>query len=128
MKNKIFTVILGLLSTMGIYAQQPKDTVLTRQLELEREFNPTLQDANKINSLPAIHEPQVSKANRAYATWATHATPPLEIALSQPGKIMTDIPFSLQKGYLFLNAGNYANIDGALGYRFLDGEIDKLSF
>ncbi|MGV8963238.1 MAG: hypothetical protein ACOH2V_07645 [Candidatus Saccharimonadaceae bacterium] len=127
MKNKIFTVILGLLSTMGIYAQQPKDTVLTRQLELEREFNPTLQDANKINSLPAIHEPQVSKANRAYATWATHATPPLEIALSQPGKIMTDIPFSLQKGYLFLNAGNYANIDGALGYRFLDGEIDKLS-
>lgn len=128
MKKNIFTVILGLLSTMGVYAQQPKDTVLTRQLELEREFNPTLQDANKINSLPAIHEPQVSKANRTYANWTTRATPPLEIALPQPGKIMNEIPFSLQKGYLFLNAGNYANIDGAFGYKFLDTQKDNLNF
>lgn len=41
---------------------------------------------------------------------------------------MTDIPFSLHKGYLSLRAGNYANIDGALGFRFLDSETDKLNF
>lgn len=128
MRKNIFTVILGLFTTLSLYAQTPKDTTLTRQLELEREFNPTLQDANKINSLPAIREPQVTKANTDYATWATRATPPLEIALPKPGKIMTDIPFSLYKGYVKLNAGNYANIDGALGYRFLDSQSDKLNF
>jgi len=128
MKKNIFAVIIGLLATFGMHAQQLKDTTLTRQLELQREFNPTLQDANKINSLPAVREPQVTKANTDYATWTTRATPPLEIALSQPGTIMTEIPFSLQKGYLKLNAGNYANIDGALGFRFLDGESDKLNF
>ena len=128
MRKNIFTVILGLLTTIGVYAQVPKDTVLTRQLELDREFNPTLQDANKINSLPAIREPQVTKANTDYATWTLRATPPLEIAMPKPGSIMTDIPFSLYKGYVRLNAGNYANIDGALGYRFLDSETDKLNF
>lgn len=128
MRKNIFTVIVGLFSTIALFAQTPKDTVLTRQLELEREFNPTLQDANKINSLPAIREPQVPKANTDYATWSTRATPPLEIALPKPGEIMTDIPFSLHKGYLSLRAGNYANIDGALGFRFLDSETDKLNF
>ena len=128
MKKNIFAVILGLLSTFGMHAQEIKDTVLTRQLELQREFNPTLQDANKINSLPAVREPQVKKANTDYAAWTTRATPPLEIALPKPGKMMTDIPFSLQKGYIKLNAGNYANIDGALGYRFLDSASDKLNF
>ncbi len=128
MRKNIFTVMVGLWSTIALFAQLPKDTVLTRQLELEREFNPTLQDANKINSLPAIREPQVPKANTDYATWSVRVTPPLEIALPRPGKIMTDIPFSLQKGYISLHAGNYANIDGALGYRFLDTNTDKLNF
>ena len=128
MKKNIFTVIVGLFTIFGMQAQALKDTVLTRQLELQREFNPTLQDANKINSLPAVRQPQVTKANTDYAIWSMRATPPIEIALPQPGKIMTDIPFSLQKGYLKLNAGNYANIDGALGFRFLDSETDKVNF
>lgn len=128
MKKNIFTVIVALFTILGVQAQALQDTVLTRQLELQREFNPTLQDANKINSLPAVREPQVTKANTDYAIWTTRATPPIEIALAQPGTIMTDIPFSLQKGYVKLNAGNYANIDGALGFRFLDSETDKVNF
>ena len=128
MKKNIFIVIVGLLLTGSLHAQQQKDTVLTRQLELQRDFNPTLQDANKINTLPAVRVPQVTKANTAYATWSTRATPVLEISLPAPGEVMTEIPFSLQKGYVSLNAGNYANIYGALGYRFLDNKNDKLNF
>ena len=128
MKKNIFALILGLFATFGLSAQALQDTILTRQLELQREFNPTLQDANKINSLPVVRQPQVTKANTDYATWAIRATPPIEIALPKPGKIMTDIPFSLHKGYLKLNAGNYGKIEGALGYRFLDSESDKLNF
>ena len=128
MKKNIFVVIVGMLLTLSLHAQQQKDTVLTRQLELQRDFNPTLQDANKINTLPAVREPQVTKANTTYATWATRATPALEISLPNPGSVMTEIPFNLQKGYVTLNAGNYANIYGALGYRFLDKKNDKVNF
>lgn len=127
MKKYIFAVTLGVLSIFYTQAQALQDTTLTRQLELQREFNPTLQDANKINSLPAIREPQVKKANTDFAPWSMRATPPLAIALSQPGDIMTEIPYNLQKGYIKLNAGNYANINGALGFRFLDTESNKLN-
>ena len=128
MKKYIFALILGLFTTFGLYAQALQDTTLTRQLELQREFNPTLQDANKINSLPVVRQPQVAKANTDYAPWTTRATPPLEIALAKPGKIMTDIPYNLQRGYVKLNAGNYGNIDGALGVKFIDSQTDKLNF
>lgn len=127
MKKYIFTLTAGLLLTSGIFAQQ-KDSLLRRQMELEREFNPTLRDANKINTLPSIPQPIVKKANTAYATWAGRTTPQLEIALAKPGEIMTDIPFNTKKGYVELNAGNYANINGALGYRFLDTKKNTLSF
>lgn len=124
---KKYIVIAALLASTGVFAQQ-QDSLLRRQMELERDFNPTLLDANKITSLPALREPTVQKANTNYSTWAGRATPPLEIALPRPGTIMTEIPFSTKKGYITLNAGNYANIDGALGYRLLDTEKNNLSF
>ena len=124
---KKYILVVALLIPMGIFAQQ-QDSLLRRQMELEREFNPTLQDANKINSLPSVPQPTIKKANTGYSLWAGRTTPPLEIAIPQPTDIMTDIPFSLKKGYISLGAGNYANIDGALGYRLIEKEKSNLTF
>ena len=125
--KKTFVIIAILLFTTGIFAQT-QDSLLRRQMELEREFNPTLMDADKINSLPALREPTVQKANVNYSTWAGRVNPPIEIALPYPATIMTDIPFSTKKGYLFLNAGNYANINGAFGYKLVEDNKNNLSF
>ena len=125
--KKTFVIIAILLFTTGIFAQT-QDSLLRRQMELEREFNPTLMDADKINSLPALREPTVQKANVNYSTWAGRVNPPIEIALPYPATIMTDIPFSTKKGYLFLNAGNYANINGAFGYKLVEDDKNNLSF
>ena len=125
--KKTFVIIAVLAMSTALFAQT-QDSLLRRQMELEREFNPTLMDADKINSLPALREPTVQKANTNYSTWAGRVTPPIEIALPQPGSIMTDIPFSTNKGYLFFNAGNYANLNGAFGYRLIDNEKHNLSF
>ncbi|OJV38188.1 MAG: hypothetical protein BGO33_05790 [Bacteroidia bacterium 43-41] len=122
-----YILITALLVSAGIFAQQ-RDSLLRRQMELEREFNPTLQDANKINSLPSVPQPTIKKANTGYSPWAGRTTPPLEIAIPKPTDIMTGIPFSLKKGYISLGAGNYANIDGALGYRLIENEKSDLSF
>ena len=124
--KKTFVIIAVLAMSTALFAQT-QDSLLRRQMELEREFNPTLMDADKINSLPALREPTVQKANTNYSTWAGRVTPPIEIALPQPGSIMTDIPFSTNKGYLFFNAGNYANLNGAFGYRLVDNEKHNLS-
>lgn len=106
---------------------QSQDSLLTRQLELDRDFNPTLLESNKINSLPMLREPVVQKANTNYSTWSINATPPLEIAIPRPGTINTQIPYSTEKGYLYFAGGNYSNMDGAFGFRIIDNEADKLS-
>lgn len=124
---KKYILVATLLISTGVFAQK-QDSLLRRQMELEREFNPTLQDANKINSLPSVPQPTIKKANTGYSSWAERTTPPLEIAVPRPTDIMTAIPFNLKKGYISLNAGNYANIDGALGYRFIDNEKSRLAF
>src|SRR5690554_2445559 len=125
--RKTYITLAALALAAGMFAQT-QDSLLRRQMELERDFNPTLLDANKITSLPTLREPTVQKANTNYSTWAGRATPPLEIALPRPGDIMTAIPYSTKKGYLSFHAGNYANIDGALGYRILDDQKNRLAF
>lgn len=127
-KMKLYMLIAGmLLSASSLFAQK-QDSLLRRQMELEREFNPTLQDANKINSLPALQQPAIKKANTDYSTWAGRTTPPLEIATPQPGNAMTEIPYDKKRGYVGLSAGNNGNIDGILGYRLLNEEANKLNF
>lgn len=125
--KKIYIVIAILALSAGSFAQT-SDSLLRRQMELERDFNPTLLDADKINSLPALREPVVQKANTNYSNWTGRTTPPLEIALPRPGNIMTEIPYSKKKGYLSFNAGNYANLDGAFGYRIVEDEKNNLAF
>ena len=121
MKKYILPIAAGLLLTTAVFAQtQPADTLLRRQLELDREFNPTLMEVQKINSLPALPPPTVHRANTNFSTWAGRAIPPMEIALPSPGTAMTEIPFQRRRGYVWLNAGNYANVDGALGYRLVE--------
>src|SRR5690554_84892 len=124
--RKIYTIIAALTLSAGLFAQT-QDSLLKRQMELEREFNPTLLDADKINSLPALREPTVQKANTNYSTWAGRIAPPLEIALPRPGNIMTEIPYSMKRGFLFFNAGNYANLNGRLGYRLVENEKHNLA-
>lgn len=126
MRKIIYIIAVGALMTSGIWAQS-QDSLLTRQMELDRNFNPTLLESNKINSLPTLREPVVKKANTNYSSWNVNATPPLEIAIPRPGTINTDIPYSKERGYIYAAGGNYANIDGIVGYRILDKEKDKLA-
>lgn len=127
MRRIIYIIAMGAIMTSSLWAQS-QDSLLTRQMELDRNFNPTLLESNKINSLPTLREPVVQKANTNYSTWNVNATPPLEIAIPRAGTINTQIPYSKERGYIYLSGGNYANIDGVVGYRILDKEQDKLAF
>ncbi|MDR1518437.1 MAG: hypothetical protein LBS52_10220 [Dysgonamonadaceae bacterium] len=127
-KIKSYMLIAGIvLSASHLFAQK-QDSLLRRQMELEREFNPTLQDANKINSLPALQQPTIKKADTHYSTWAGRTTPPLEIAMPKPGNAMTEIPYDDKRGYAGVGVGNNGNIDGIFGYRLIDKTADKLNF
>lgn len=123
----IISSIIAVYAIQSIDAQTAaKDTLLNRQVSLEREYTPTIQDASKINTLPALHEPQ----KKQYDIRFENAAPSVNFA-SYPigdtgsGDIRTGITSSKQRGYLNFGAGMYSNLEGALGYRIVDAPNDQ---
>lgn len=120
--------ILGIGTIAGSVNAQTaaKDTLLNRQVSLERAYTPTIQDASKINTLPSLHEP----AKKQYDIRFEQAAPTVNFdkyPIGDPGSgdIRTNIDFSKQRGYFTFGAGMYSNLEGALGYRIVDGEKDQ---
>lgn len=58
-------ILLGIAFTalpVSILAQtQPKDTTVNRTVVVEQQYNPDIMDASKVNVLPKVEEPTVSK-------------------------------------------------------------------
>lgn len=133
MNNKIYKTFIasilvsGLLS-VNISAQTAaKDTTLNRQVSLEREYTPTIQDATKVNTLPALHQPE----KKQYDIRFENAVPAVNFAsypIGDPGAgdIQTAVDYSRHRGYFSFGAGMYTNLEGALGYRVVDGKNDRL--
>lgn len=124
-----FVSIVGLvLVSTNMSAQTvAKDTTLNRQVYLEREYTPTIQDASKVNTVPALHKPQ----KRQYDIKFEEAIPSISFSSyavgdTGSGDIQTKINYSKHRGYLTLGAGLYSNVEGALGYRVVDSSRDQL--
>lgn len=63
--------ILFILFTFGAVvslAQVKEDSIINRNITIEREYRPVIQDAGKINSLPFFIEPKVAKTTPEYTT------------------------------------------------------------
>ncbi len=120
------TLIYGSISVL--HAQSgAKDTTYTRQISVERDFNPTLQDANKINALPSLYEPTVKKSNSPLATWITSGSPKLlQLTNTNAGNFGTDIAHDKNLGYAGLRLGTHGNIEGEAGYQAISNETTKL--
>lgn len=127
-KTSIAVVLFSGLFSMGISAQTAKkDTTLNRQVNLEREYTPTIKDASKVNTLPSLHRPE----KKQYDIRFENAIPTVDIhsyPIGNPGSgnIQTNIDYSKHRGYFRFGAGMYTNLEGALGYRIVDGENDRL--
>ncbi|MDL2282632.1 TonB-dependent receptor, partial [Parabacteroides sp. OttesenSCG-928-G06] len=114
-----------LLVSLGAAAQE--ETNLTREMTLEREYDPTVQDANKVNSLPKVKEPEIRKIPIDYAATTIPGFPSKEVTLLPSGNIATDMEYNKRRGYLNLGVGNYTNINGDLGYHILSTPKDQLN-
>jgi hypothetical protein len=107
-------------------AQEPDQNV-NREMTLEREYDPSVQDANKVNQLPEIWEPVVNKRPIDYATFAIPADPKKEFSRLPSGNLMTEVPHNHKQGYFHFGGGMFMNFDGDAGYHILDNEKDHLN-
>ena len=125
-KAIVSTVICFIAITAN--AQNKSDSAtFNRQILVERDYTPSLQDASKINSMPDVFKPVIPKQQ------ANFLDQPPAISLrknllgnADPGEIATNIDFSKKRGYLNLGGGTNANLDGAFGYQLVNAENDKL--
>lgn len=126
----LFSVFFLAGVSMPALAQEDvkkKEEDLRRELTLEREFSPTVQDANKVNVLPEIKEPSVIKRNIEFSRFVLPVQPTKEITTLPSGKILTDIDYSKKRGYFNFGIGNYMNINGDFGYHILSTATDQLN-
>ena len=123
---KVLTIV-GLLGSLITASAQDQDDKLNREMTLEREYDPTVQDANKVNRLPEIKEPVITKRTIDYASFTTPASPENQIHLLSSGNAMTEIPYNNRKGYFHFGGGMYMNLSGDLGYHILNDHQNKLN-
>lgn len=131
MKRHLYYIIGGIalssLSAVTLHAQvaQEKDSTLNRTVVVEQEYAPDIQDASKINVLPQVEDPTVSKKEVEYATTSFPAT-------SIPAGVMN--PYTAKEvqknslpGYVRAGYGNYGNLDVLANYLFRFSAQDKLN-
>lgn len=126
-KTLCVVALLGTAVTVNAQEDTSKKQNLDREMTLEREYDPSVQDASKVNTLPVIKEPTVKKMPIDYAGFTVPADPEKEISLLPSGNIMTDILYNKRRGYFNFGAGTYLNLNGDLGYHILSTDKDQLN-
>ena len=104
--------------------RQSKD--LNREMTLEREYDPIVQDAAKINTLPVVREVNISKRPIVYSDFATPISPDKKMNVLPAGKLMTDVEHNTRNGYLHFGGGMLMNLNGDFGYHLLNTDRDNL--
>lgn len=120
------SLALATLLPFGLQAQTAKkDTTVNRTVVVEQEYNPDIMDASKVNVLPKVQEPTVSKKAVEYATNLFPATS-IPAGLMNPYTGIETQPGS-KPGYVRAGYGNYGNLDVLANYLFRLSDKDKLN-
>ena len=116
---------MSIPSCLQAQTTQPKDTTMNRTVVVEQEYNPDIMDASKVNVLPKVEEPTVSKKEVEYATTFFPATSiPAGLMRPYTGK---EIQSGTTPGYVRAGYGNYGNLDVLANYLFRLSQKDKLN-
>lgn len=104
-----------------------KEKNLNREMTLEREYDPSVQDASKVNTLPEVKEPEARKIPIDYASFTVPADPGKEIGVLPSGNVMTQMDYNKRRGYFNFGGGTHLNLNGDLGYHILSTDKDRLN-
>jgi hypothetical protein len=125
-KIKVLTVAVVWFGVfISVRAQEP-DSRLNREMTLEREYDPSVRDASKVNRLPEVDEPVVTKRSIDYSPFTVPANPKKEFTVLPSGDLMTEILYNRRRGYFHFGGGMFMNLNGDAGYHILDTETDQL--
>ena len=122
----IATALSACICSMQAQAQeQAKDTTVNRTVVVEQEYAPDIADAPKINVVPQVTPPTVSKKAVEYDATLKPATQiPATTMQAYTGQ---ETQPKATPGYVRLGYGNYGNLDAQANYLFSLSPRDRLN-
>lgn len=125
MQHIILAGIATALLPASLLAQtQPQDSTLNRTVVVEQEYNPDIMDAAKINVVPKVEPPVVTKTAVEYDARLVPAQHiPATPMQAFSGK---EVMPKACPGYVRIGYGNYGNLDVRANYLFNLTSRDRL--
>ncbi len=103
----ILTVLFfTVASTLSLSAQ---DTIMDRNVTVEREYKPVIQDAGKINSVPEVLEPKVEKTATSYSQFNFPLNADFNIHILPAAELEREKRREPKSGFARVGFGNNVN-------------------
>ena len=130
--NDMKSVYLAIIALCFIafpgQAQNANDSILLkRELTLEREYNPDIDNATKVNQLPELRAPQAQKSPIEFSNYATPYSTSPNLNYLPARAYASEIAKSKKIGYLTAGISTLVDIDGDLGVQIMNTPKDFLS-
>jgi len=127
-KSTCFIVTAFVTGCQFLAAQSAKeDTIARRNVVIERDYIPTIQDVQKIDVAPLLTEPEIKKEAVNYSDQLSLLQPDYEMNKWQAAAIHLD-QNNPKKGYALLGLGFYGTALGDLFYPIVDNAKQSLTF
>jgi hypothetical protein len=122
-------IVITLLSAVFfIFTQaQTNNPDLQRELNLEKEYSPTLREVHKINQLPEIKAPEAPKTKVEFSNYVPDYAVPSYYRHLDAKTYFPDFATNNKRGYLDVGIGSLIDVDVDLGYQILNLPEDYLS-
>lgn len=122
--NKITLFALCLLCSLAAMGQtEKKETPMNRTVVVEKEYNPDIMDASKVNVLPKVQDPTVAKKAIEYNT---SLLPFASLNYPMQPSLMHLDQQKYKAGYARLGYGTNGNLDAKVAYLFHLSDKDQL--
>jgi len=109
MKTSKYIFSILLLVTGFAITVQGQDTIINRNISVEREYRPVINDAGKIKSMPQVLEPNVEKTPAVYSNFNLPLNAGYNIHTLPAADLVIDKPVNANNGYARFGLGNYMN-------------------
>ncbi|GHT12430.1 hypothetical protein FACS189426_15800 [Bacteroidia bacterium] len=127
--KQLYLAIISVCFLLPAQAQQTakKDSAsVNREMTLEKEYNPTIQDAAKLNQLPELREPQPPKSKVEFSNYAVPYEVQSGLTYLKPKAYLSDLDYSKYRGYLTAGVSTLVDVNADLGYQILNSGKDHL--
>ena len=129
MKSVYFSLIMLCVVLISTQAQNSKNdsVLLNRELTLEKEYNPDIDNAIKVNQLPELREPQAPKSIVEFSNYTVPYSTQHGIYYLPIQSYASEIERLNKIGYLTAGLSSLLDIDGDLGVLILNNSQNHLS-